>query len=68
MAPKPEKGNSRQFVCGHCEIGYGRCGLTERVDVGPEKLGGLAEELEDGDAAGSLGIGEQLDKEGCRSR
>ena len=41
---------------------------TNRVDVGPEELGSLAPELEDGDAAGALGVGENLDEVGVCQR
>jgi hypothetical protein len=42
-------------------------GLTDGVDVGSEELSGLAPELEDGDTAGTLGVGEDLNQVGCTS-
>jgi len=41
-------------------------GLTDWVNIGAEELGGLSEELEDGDTTGSLGEREDLNEERYR--
>ncbi len=38
--------------------------LTDGVDVGAKELGRLAPELEESDTAGTLGVGEDLNKVG----
>ena len=44
---------------------YGEPGRTDGVDIGTEKLRRLAPELKQGDAAGALGVGEDLDEVSC---